>query len=351
MTAGFPRDWIADEPVRWQPRWTRQLADHPSQLRWHPDGRHLAAACLGGDVVVFDSASGDTADSFVRDASALCLAWAGDRLVSGYDDGVVAIDRRTVHLGGWIHDLATAPPYIVNAHGRRASLIEIDGHRCGPAVRCIAEHPTSMTSVAWHPSEARVLLGSHNRLEWIDVDGCRTEAVPIVRGGTVAALRSGAGHDWWVAWVRGDWSYTWQLSAPATVFVLPAPRHAGTLVAVDPTRARCVIASPQLTALFDMTHSDSLRQPSGQWLFALGSPSSVACHPRRQTLLCGVTVDGDERSAGILRWEPDRAPFPVGCIITPDTVVHLDWSPDGTLLALGLADGTVAVLDADHAAP
>lgn len=351
MPEPLPLDAVASEPVHWEPCWSHQLADHPSRLRWHADGRRLAAASLGGDVTVFEPIGGDIIDTAVRPASALCLDWVGDRLVTGYDDGTLTIDDRSVRLGGWIHAVATRPTStatVAIAHGRHLSLIDADGD---DDTRRLAEHPTSITTAAWHPEEPALLIGSHNRLEWCDITRGDIAPVEMIWGGAVASLHRGGIHDWWVAGVRGDWSYTWRLGDPANVHTLPVPRSTGTLVAVDPQHPRCVIASPQMTALFDMVDIDDHHQPTGHWLFSLGSPTSVAWHPTRPVLLSGVTVDGPPGGAGILRWEPERDPVPIGCILTPHPVVHLDWSPDGTLLAVGLADGTVAVLDTGHVAP
>lgn len=351
MASAFPPDAVAHEPIHWQPRWIRQLLDHPSGLRWHADGRRLAAASLGGDTIVYEASSGEMVDHTARQAGALGVTWAGEYLVAGYDDGTVTIDGQPIRLRGWIHDLAVSSQHIAVAHGRSASVLGLDVGSSERTVTHIAEHPTSITSTAWHPDGSKILLGSHNRLEWVTVSTLDSDPVPTLWGGAITSLRGGRDHDWWVAGVRGDWSYTWRLADPTVVHVLPVPRATGKLVAVDPTHARCVIASPQMTALFDMDHADDDGQPSGQWLFALGVPSSVTWHPHRPVLLCGVAVDGDASRAGILRWEPDRDPVPLGCLLTPERVAELAWSPDGSLLAVGLADGTVAVLDADHAAP
>jgi len=344
---------VPQAPGPWAPAWTQTLSDCPSRVLWHPSGDRLAAASLGGEVIVLDAASGVVVQVDRQDAAVLSAGWAGEEVVAGRMDGTLALGSQRVALTGWVNALAVAPGggEAAVAHGRRFSAVDLsDPTRPEPTVQ--VEHQSTITAVAWHPTRRRVLVGSSNRLDWLDLTNGAVDPVPILWGGAIASLHPGGVDGWWVAGARGDWSYAWQLEAPWAVHALPVPRTTGELVALDAERARCVVASRSMTVLFAMAGDGRDDCPAGLELFSLGVPTAVTWHPHLPVLLCGVTLEqGDRRGSGILQWRPDVDPAPLGLSTTPAAVTQLAWSPDGSLVAVGLADGTVGVMGAGQFAP
>lgn len=157
------------------PSWSLTVDDHVSALDVTPDGRHLLAGSLAGDLVVVDIATGAVEAKLPSHAlGVLDARWStdGSLLASGGQDGILRIsdrsgDTRAEHaLGGWVEHLAWSPkgPLAASA-GRTLALATTDGtvHRFDPV-------SSTITAVAWAGNGTRVGVASYGGLTWFDTD-------------------------------------------------------------------------------------------------------------------------------------------------------------------------------------
>jgi len=327
---------IEPDVRNWSPAWSQQLTDHPTALCWHENGRRLAAASLGGEAVTLDAKDGSLLGQPIwHEGGALCVGWRRGELITGGQDGQVTVGGERLGFDGWINDLAvSADGQIAIAHGRHVSIA---------GAGRIGSRSTTVTSVAWHPSELRVAAGSFASVTWISAaDGSSTD-VELAWGGAVAALRIAEDSGWAAAGIRGDWSYLWRLDSNDSVLALPVGTSTGHHVGFSADGSQLASATPKMSAVFDLESPDPLGQPAGQWLSSVGAPTALAWHPMTDLLVTAVSIGTGGRDNGLLAWRPRRASIPIGFVTTPRPVSHLAWAPDGRTLAIATVDGTISI--------
>jgi len=319
----------------WVPSWSRQLDDHPTALCWRADGELLAVSSLAGEAVALDAIDGAQVRAPVHhDGGTLCVAWRGAQLVTGGQDGDITVDGERHHVGGWVNDLAVSDGgEVAIAHGRRLSI-------AGGGV--LTTHTNTITSLMWHPVRRFVAAASFGRVSWVSVEDCSTNDVELQWGGAVATLCLAEDSGWGAAGVRGDWGYAWRLDQAGPALTLPVGTSTGQLVGFSADGSQLALATPKMSAVFDLVSPDPLGQPAGQWLSSVGTPTALCWHPTTDLLVIAVSTGASQRGNGLLAWQPRRAPIPLGFISTPSSVTHLAWSPDGSTLGLAAADGTVS---------
>ena len=126
----------AAAPTIWSPYWEIALGDCPTALAWNPGADQLGAVSLAGEVVRIDVASGGSERVADHPGGALCVAWAGHRMISGGQDGTVTVDGERVDVGGWVSAVASTVTSTVTstgadarcvavAHGRQVSILDV----------------------------------------------------------------------------------------------------------------------------------------------------------------------------------------------------------------------------------
>jgi|GEM_PF-953157 len=370
----------AAAPTIWSPYWEITLGDCPTALAWNPVADQVGVASLAGEVVRIDVASGVAEWVAEHAGGALCVAWAGNRMISGGQDGTVTVDGERVDAGGWVGAVAVAPavaPTVAStgastvastvastgastvtstgadadarcvavAHGRQVSILEVGSSP--PSLRHHDRHDTTVTCLCWHPTSIDVLVaGSFGRIAH-DVAPATdvVQAVPDVElpfGGSIVAVHASA-RGWWAAGVRGDVAYLWNDAGASQPVELPTGRWSGHLLGFSAGGDLLATASRQMTAVFDFEFTDPLGMPTGMWLTSIGIPTALAWRPRSAQLITAVSIGRGADDNGLLVWDPRRSPSPVGFIATAGPVEHLAWASSGDLLALAFADGTVSV--------
>jgi len=343
-------------PTIWSPHWEIALGDCPTALAWNPGADQIGAVSLAGEVVRIDVASGVAEWVADHAGGALCVAWAGNRMISGGQDGTVTVDGERVDVGGWVAAVAVAVASTVAstgadagcvavAHGRQVSILEVGSSP--PSLRHHDRHDTTVTCLCWDPASIDVLVaGSFERIAHDVVPATDVvQAVPDVElafGGSIAAVHASA-TGWWAAGVRGDIAYLWNDVGASQPVELPTGRWSGHLLGFGAGGDLLATASRQMTAVFDFESTDPLGMPTGMWLTSIGIPTALAWRPRSAQLVTAVSIGRGADDNGLLVWDPRRSPSPVGFIATAGPVEQLAWASSGDLLALAFADGTVSV--------
>lgn len=333
-------------------RWSYDLAERVTAMAWREDGAVLAVACADGDVVQLE-ASGGTRFGERREhrGGALRLAWWGGALVSGGIDGVVWIGERSVRVGGWVADLAVRPSgsaspggaSLAVAHGRSVTMLDGAGRVC----MSVTAAESTVTSLAWHWSAAAVAAASNGTVHWLSPDGATLSVLQPLWGGNITSLRTLPSRGLVVAGTRGALTYLWvdvdPVSAPAPasqVFALVGENGSGELVGANTEETMLVIAAKELSVLYDVSQPLTPHGPGGVALEVLGEPTALAWHPGGAIVALGIGVDG---GGGVAFWDPAHSFRAIAAGDAGSEAVALGWSPDGTSLAIGLADGRLAL--------
>jgi len=334
-------------PTIWSPYWEITLGDCPTALAWNPAADQVGVASLAGEVVRIDVASGVAEWVAEHAGGALCVAWAGHRMISGGQDGTVTVDGKRVDVGGWVGAVAASADArrVAVAHGRQVSILDVGSSP--PSLRHHDRHDTTVTCLCWHPTSIDMIVaGPFGRIAQ-DVAPAPdvVQAVPDVElpfGGSIVAVHASAA-GWWAAGVRGDFAYLWNDAGASRPVELPTGRWSGHLLGFSAGGDLLATASRQMTAVFDFDSTDPLGMPTGMWLTSIGIPTALAWRPRSAQLITAVSIGRGADDNGLLVWDPRRSPSPVGFIATAGPVEHLAWASSGDLLALAFADGTVSV--------
>jgi WD40 repeat protein len=334
-------------PTAWSPRWEITLGDCPTALAWNATDDALAVATLAGEVVHIDVASAASERVADHAGGALCVGWAGGRLISGGQDGTVTVDGRRIDVGGWVGAVNPAGDArrVAVAHGRQVSILDVGADP--PTLLHHDLHDTTVTCLCWHPTSSDVLVaGSFGR---IANDVVLTAAavlevgdVELPFGGSIAAVHASA-TGWWAAGMRGDVAVVWNDVRGIKPVELPTGRWGGHLLGFGAGGNLLSTASPHMTAVFDFDSTDPLGMPTGMWLTSIGTPTALAWRPRSAQLITAVSIGRGADDNGLLVWNPRRSPTPVGFLATTGPVEQLAWASSGELLALAFADGTVSV--------
>jgi WD40 repeat protein len=157
------------------PSWSLTLDDHVSVLDLSPDGQHLLAGSLAGELLIVDIVSGIVQAKLPsHPLGVLAARWSSDgsRWASGGQDGLLRIGDRTgatlsEHaLARWVEHLAWSPkgPLAASA-GRTLTVVGApgDAHRFDSV-------SSTITAVAWSNNGTRVGVASYGGLTWFDAD-------------------------------------------------------------------------------------------------------------------------------------------------------------------------------------
>jgi WD40 repeat protein len=301
-----------------------------------------AAFMLGEEALLFVSADGQERRIAVHGGAILSAAADGRRIVTGGDDGKVAItdavgESRIAASDGkrrWIDHVAIGPDgaiawsagktaYVRTAKGDERALdvaTTVGGLAFAPkGFRLAVTHYNGVT--LWFPNAAQAMP---ERLEWkgSHLDVCFSPDGRFL----VTAMQEPALHGWRIA----DHKHMRMSGYTARVQSMDWTADGDWLATAG--------AEPLVLWPFQGKDGPMGKQPR------MFSPlparvSVVACHPREElaavgygdgTLLLVRIADGAE----ILARRPGSAP-----------VSALAWQPDGTLLAFGTEDGAAGLLD------
>ncbi len=325
-----------------------ELGEAVRSLAWSPDGEHLAAASLGGEVAVVRPR---TADRFVGplavlEAAVTGLAWCGSTGALGAvtEDGRAFIMEpsgscTTTKVAKAASDLTwTRGGQMTVAGIDRAVLLDTSGR----LVASLPAVPGGACVVEWLGCSIRgsLFLGGAGGIESYRMSGVDPDPVPVARwpraavvalaveqsSSTIAAGTLGG--DLELVRPGHDMSAASRLGRGAVSSI--SWRHGGGVIAV--------VTDGQVKVATTQVHGQALagvREMSGNpgWITEAG----FAPHDGR---LASVDQGG-----GFVVWEPMTTPDPLERSDLGEGLGVLAWHPDGRSIAVGGDGGLVCVVD------
>lgn len=329
--------------------WRLQLGDYVSTIDVAPDGDHVVAGSLDGDVTLV-GVDGSVIRKLDEHAmGVLCAAWSpdGSRLAVGGQDGRVRVYARTGELvtilngSAWISSLAWSPDglLLAAADGRHLVL-------CGRDAATVHRFPavsSTITKVAWATNGKRVGVTSYGGITWYDperLDDAAPARTHAFKGSPLTLALAPDGR-WACAGFQDATIHLWRLWSGDELSMSGYPAKLEHLAFRHDSAWMASACLEELT-VWDF----SGKGPKGR-APAIGSVhehhiSCLAWEPDGTRLLTGG-ADGR-----LVLWPSPRStrrPLePEHVRFSEPGVAALCWHPSGNSAVVGLADGTVELV-------
>ncbi|SDT99474.1 WD-40 repeat-containing protein [Verrucomicrobium sp. GAS474] len=332
------------------PFWKWQGGEFIHALAWAPHGHTVAAATLGGELVVLDGVTGKPRwhKPAAHSDSILWLAWhpRDPILATGGQDGVVRLwdaakgsplrewtpdpKKKWVEQGAWSFDGA----YLAVAAGKSVTFWNAAGEAKGKT----GEGKATVASIAWEPDldAHRLLVAGYGGVQvW---EPGNDEAVTGAEWSTSVLAAAWDLHGEWIAAGTGDGSMqVWRVGTEHTLRMGGYPGKVRELAWHADGKHLSTGGGPNVVCW-----SFDGEGPEGsapiEWMGHSENVTAIAAHPTDPNRIASVGKEhllflwriGDENPAGI------RA-------LPESPASTLAWKPDGSLLAAGCEDGGVVV--------
>lgn len=152
--------------------WAGDIGEHVIALRWSPDGTQLAAAAVGGPIVLFDAGGKEKARLAGHGFGTTGISWhpKGKTLCSAGQDGKVrfwevASGKQEAEVAGgaaWVEHVAWSPDgtLLATAAGKKVRLWNL----AGAMVREWADHPSTVADLQWKPRSLELASAAYGKL-------------------------------------------------------------------------------------------------------------------------------------------------------------------------------------------
>ncbi len=334
------------------PIWRAEMGDHASRVVWSPDSIRVAAVAADGGCVVFDAQAGAVARALAgHDNGAADVDWSSDglALATSGEDGTVRIwdpstgtEMYRLEAGGsWVERCAFSADggLIAASTGTRLRVWD----RTGEVAFDTDDHPSTITDLAWEPGRGRGLAVCHyngitvwdpdtetkrHRMEWT---GSALAMAWSPDGKHLATGDQDATVHFWILATKDDLRMSGYPTKVQQLAWDHAARHLATGGSSEVTIWDCSPPGPAGTKPQVLEGDESLI-------------TGLAYHPSAPFLAAGT------EGGRVLVWRATNGAEPAGVDVGGE-VASIAWSPDGTRLAVGAADGGVGVIDVQLPAP
>lgn len=337
----------AELPIVRPPRCWEWRFDAPvTGLAFGGSGRCLAAS-LGDGTVRIASRHEPAAEPKTIEAHAgaiLCLQTAPgtNRFLSGGDDGRLvetAIDGRQQELlhapGQWIDTIAVAETLRAVALGRTVVLLDASGKEIGRST----DHPSTVSGLAFNPKGKRLAASHYNGVTlWWTASLGGTPMRYKWRGSHIGVSWSPDGKFLMTATQENE-LHGWRLSDGNDMRMSGYASKVRSLAWIAKPPYLVTAGSESVTAW-----SFAGGGPMGKNAFEFGKRPGylvtfVSAHPKRPLVAFGYD-DGEVRVA-----EVPGTRMVIVRETNEEKVTNIAWSPDGTVIGVGTAEGAVALID------
>ena len=321
--------------------WDASIDGHVVSLAWSDALGLVAAASAEGPITLFDAKTGQarfTLDGHGFGTSHLAWSPDGQRLASAGQDGKVRLwdpiaGKQTHALAAgvsWVERVAWGPA-LASAAGKKLRLWNRDGEM----LREYPDHASTITDIQWHPKESILASVTYGMLAWWRPDEAAAvrelkwassmlavawspDARHIAVGGQDSTV-----HFWVVA--TGD---NLQMSGYPTKVRELSWDATGRWMATGGGEAICVWdfagAGPEGSTPIQLeAHTENL--------------ACLAYQPRGALLASG----GEDGLVAL--WQPSMQQGPLALARHDAAVSQLAWSSDDRRLAVGTAEGSIAL--------
>jgi WD40 repeat protein len=330
--------------------WAATLDDYAIDLAWSPDGTLLAVASAAGGITLCDAATGAVRHTLAgHENGANCLAWSGQILASGGQDGCVrfwdaATGRPTAgtKLGNsWVEHLAwqpensaqhsaVGPRLLFAASGRKLVALRPDGS----LAHTFPDAPKTISALAWQPAGAACAAACFGHVAVWDATSFTVQK-EFPYGNAVLALTWSPDGRWLVAGCHDNAVHLW---APAEDLELHMSGYETKLQELSFSRDSKWLATGggRDACVWDCTGAG----PEGREPLLLPHQARVCAvaFQREHGLLVTAATDGE-----FCLWAPSRKSPLVAEIRLPAIATKFAWRGDDTLLAVGTEKGAVYV--------
>lgn len=336
----------ADEAMALEPSWVDEgLGEHVIALEWSPDGRAVAAAAVGGPIIVLDGRTGERLAALNGHGfGTTALSWSANsrRLASSGQDGKVRIwDPAAGRLhaecdGGsaWVERVAWCPAasLLASAAGRKLRLWDGDGR----PVRSLPDHPSTIADIRWKPGSRALASAAYGRLALWMPD--RDEPVRRFewKGSMLVLAWSPDGR--YIATGNQDSTvHFWETKTGEDLQMWGYPTKVREL-AWDPTGRFLATGGGPDACVWDFSGKGPARTQPLQFRLKGALVTALAFRPKvPEPLLAAGFADG---SMGL--WRLGRKATRVDLFQLDAAMAQMAWRPDGKVLALATEAGGVA---------
>jgi len=329
--------------VQVTPGWSAGLGDWVSTAAWSGDGQQVAVGSLAGDAVVFDAATGEVVTKLPdHPQGVLRLAWSANGLLaSGGQDGMVRIVHvardetvAAVPFGRWVTDLAWSPsaPLLGVSSGRSLAVLDAEG-----AARANWEDLAStVTGIAWSVGGKVSSLGAacYGGVWWYRPDEPFSPTRHLAYKGSMLNLHVAGNGRWAAAGCQDGSVHVWKLWSGDDLQMSGYPSKVEH-VAYDHTSEWMAVGNGPEITVWDYRG----KGPQGRAPKVLSGHDATISALAYQ--LAGPLLATGDEDGRLLVWHPTRSTRAIHRIDMACGVSNLGWSPDGTALVVGGADGSV----------
>lgn len=318
-------------------RFTATLPDYVHAVAFTPGGAQVAACAADGTVVTFATdGAGEPRELTGHPGGATCVAWSSRGvLASGGMDGTVRLDGAPVELGsGWVEAIAWRPDgeLLAVAHRRQVHFLSPSGVIADVS----ADLPATVACLGWHPRGVELAAGSYGGVRLLRGNGAQVSKRLKWKGSVLALAISPDGRR--LAHGNQD----------ASVHFWDLKRRSELEMHGYATKVRELAWSPSgrwlATGGGDTITVWDFARPGGP---AGSRPLELAHHSTQVSWLAfqpgGELLASSAADGLLLLWALPDDDLPLAGGAVDDAIVASAWSPDGRRIAVGGADGTVAV--------
>jgi len=325
-------------------RWYRRVDDYVTGLSFSGDGAQLAVASASGNVHLLDAQDGEVRRELAAHShGAMNLAFHPRRplLATGGQDGVARLwqidgDAAPVALEGdaqWVEHVAWSPDgdLLVTASGRHARVWKPSG----AAVTRVGPHASTISGLAWSRGGDRFAAACYGGVSiWSARAGKRLRALEW-KGSLLSVAWSPGGN--YVACGCQDASvHLWRLTTGEDSQMNGYPQKVEAL-AFDARGEWLATGGGADITVWDLRGPG----PEGREPVQLSTHSKPV---RALTFAHTALVSGGDDGLLCL-WRPSRSDARLAFGLHDAGIGRIAWHPDGTCVAVGDADGGVALWD------
>lgn len=344
---------IPTDPLRptleW--RWQAHLDGHIISLRWSPDGQHLAAATVDGPmrIVAADGTLLHDVPGHTMGTTALDWHPHGKLLASAGQDGHVRLWDVTTgmqvqalrHATSWIERVAYHPSgnYLAAAAGKRLRIWD----RNSSLLIEHTDHASTITDIAWKPNSVQIAAVAYGGTTLWGVDQSTPLRQYAWKGSSLVLAWSPDA----TMFATGDQDQTihfWYAASGEDLQMWGYETKMREL-AWDPTSRYLASGGGRDAVVWDVRAGKHGPEGSTPVMLALHETFlSALAYQHRATKDAPALLASAGQDGLVALWDPTRSRKPLAQFGFNTPISQLVWSPDDRTLAVGGADGTVAVL-------